>query len=123
VRLVYFVGHEAYTFGPASKKFGRVAIQGGESLPCIDDEEDQVSLVDGVSDLAFDVFTEVVAVDHTVSASVDQLKVGLVDVADGGDAIASYAGGGFHDAGSAAHDGIEETTLSHIGPADNGDNR
>src|SRR5262249_9202913 len=90
-------------------------------LAAIDDVQDDVGLVDGDLDLPLDVVAEVVGVDDADAAGIDELKVPVTGLQDGGDAVARDPGGGIDDGDAPAGQPVEQRGLPHVGPADDGD--
>jgi len=115
VGFVDFVGEDLDNLRTAAEEFGGSAVEGIGTFAGVDDEEDEVRLVDGETDLLLDVFAEVVAVDDAVAAGVDQFKVETVNVTDVDDAIAGHAGSRFNNALAASGERVEETALSDVG--------
>ena len=105
---IALVGEAEDRFADVPQPFGDFLVERRQPSPAIDHEEDHVGLVDGNLDLPFDVGGEVIDVLDADAAGVDELEEAILDVDQGGDAIARDAGGGIDDGDAPAREPVEQ---------------
>lgn len=117
---VALVGDEENGLGDAAQTATDFEIERDDSGLAIDDEHDDVGLIDAFLDLGFDFFSEVIDIDDSDSAGIDEFEVASLFVEDEGDSVAGDASGGVDDGDAFAGEPIEEGTFPDIGASDDG---
>ncbi len=112
----HLVGDEQHRLVDAAQAAGDLLVEGHQAVAGIDDEQDQVGLVDGDVDLAFDVAGQIVDVLDAHAAGVDDFEVAIADLDGCRQAIAGHAGRGIDDGDAPARQPIEERRFADVGP-------
>ena len=76
------IGDQADTVVVRAEKVDHGSIQRHDSVSHVDDEQDQTGLINGESNLPFNVLGQIVDVIDAVAAGIDQLEVDVVQVED-----------------------------------------
>ena len=122
-RRVALVGDANDRFCHITQTAGHFLVQRRRAGAGVHDEQEDVGLVDGGLDLAFDVLGEVVHVGVAHAAGVHQFDEAVADLQQRGHAVARHAGGRLDDGDAPAGQPVEQRRFADVGPSDDGHDR
>ena len=114
------VGHQQYRFVDLAKPIRNFLVQRQHTRPGIDDEQKNVRVIDSDFDLRFNIGRQIVNVDNSHSARIDQLKMVSAMFDQRCQTIPSYSSSILNDCKSTTGNPIEKRAFADIGSTYNG---